>query len=142
MRRVADFTKCSYHDSVHFRVVAKQGFEFWQRLGAANFRKRVYGTFAYPPVIVVGGFDQVIDSTFILGRVQNFDRRAANVLILFIDQLDHRIDDPRPADFTECIAGTRANPPIIVLDRIQQFFHRVFITDFVQYFHGCAARIF
>ena len=63
------------------------------RAFAADFGERIHGAFADPPILVLGGFDEVTDRAVVLGLVEDLDRGAADVLVLVADQLQAR---PRP----------------------------------------------
>jgi hypothetical protein len=85
--------------------------------------------------------DQVVDRALVFRSIENLDRGAANFLVLIVNECDDGIDDPGSADFSERITGAGAYPPVIVLENLQQFLHRVDATDLVENLHRSAARI-
>ncbi len=108
---------------------------------AADFGQRIDGAFAHPPVLVLGGFDEVADGAIVLGLVEDLDRGAADVFVLVADQLQHGFDDFRAADLAERVGGARAHPPVVVGHGFEQVFHRLRVADFVEHFDGGAARV-
>ena len=110
-------------------------------LAVADGRQRIDRALADPPVLVLGGLDQVQDGAFILGLVQDLDRRAPDVLIIVLDQLQHGVDHLGPADLAERVGGTAAHPPVAVGNSLQQVFHGTRIAHFIQDLDRGAARV-
>ncbi len=133
--RVAELAERARHGRQRARIFGVQ--QLHQRrhcLLAADFRERVHGPLAHPPVLVLGRLDQEVDRALVLGLVQDLDRRAAHFFVFVADQLDDGVHDARPADLAERVRGARAHPPIVVLDDLQQLLDVARRAQMVQHF--------
>ena len=140
---IADFPDGANHGRQGFRLAGRQHLdESRQRLGAADLGERIDRALAHPPVGVLGGLDQLRDRALVLGLVQDLDGRAANVLILILDQCQDGIDDLRTADLAERVGRASTHPPIAVGDDLEQVFDRLGGAHHVQYLDRRAPRVF
>ena len=85
--------------------------------------------------------DEGFDRALVFRLVENFDGRAANILVLVADELQHGVDDLGTADLAECIGCAAADPPVTILQRVEQVFDRACVPDLVQDFHRRAPRV-
>jgi hypothetical protein len=122
---VAEFADAADHGRQGFHFAAQHFDEAGQGFGAADFRQRIDGALAHPPVGILGGLDQLSDGTLVLGLVENFNGRSADVLVLVLDQRENGVDDARSADLAERIGRPGAHPPIAVGNHLQQVLDRL-----------------
>ena len=130
---VADFADAADHRRQGFHLAAQHFDEAGQGFGAADFRKRIDGALAHPPVRILGRLDQLSDGALVLGLIENLNGRAADVLVLVLDQRENGVDDARSADLAERIGRPGPHPPIAVGDHLQQVLDRLGGSDHVQY---------
>ncbi len=139
---IADLADGADHRRQGLRLALQHVDEARQRLGAADFRQRVDGALADPPVRVARRFDELRHGALILGLIQDLDGGAADILILVFDQGEHGIDHARAADLAQRIGCAGTDPPIAVGDHFEQILDRLRGADDVQDFDGgAAARI-
>ena len=59
-------------------------------------------------------------AVIIFGLIQDLDRGSSNVLVVIANELQDGVQDLGPADRRQCIRGSRADPPVFILDRAQK----------------------
>ena len=138
---VAELADAADHRRQGFHFAAQHFDEAGQGFGAADFRKRIDGALAHPPVRILGGLDQLSDGTLVLGLVENLNGRAADVLVLVLDQRENGVDDARSPDLAERIGRPGPHPPIAVCNDLQQVLDRLGGSDHVQYLDRSAAGV-
>ena len=78
---VAEAAERAHH---HRQGARRRGLEHFEQARhgafAADFGERVHGAFADPPVLVLGGVDEVADGAVVLGLVEDLDRRRGGRL--------------------------------------------------------------
>ena len=103
-----------------------------QRFRVADLGQRVGGALADPPVLVARRLDEPIDGALVAAGIEDLDRRAADVLVLVLDELEHGVDDARPADACQGVGGARPHPPVLVGHGFEQILDAVRRADRVQ----------
>ena len=90
---------------------------------AADITERIDGPLANPPVLILGGLDQLADRPFILGLIQDLDGRAPDVFVFVLDEYQDRVYDLCPADRGQRIRRAGANPPVVIRHDGKQVFY-------------------
>jgi len=91
---------------------------------------------------VSGGFDQLRPPSFVLGLIENFDGGAANVLIVVLDEGEHRSTTVGPPILPSASAARVRTHQSLSAITSSRYLTDLEGTDHVQYLDGGAPGVF
>ena len=108
--------------------------------GPADFRKRVPGARANPPVVVLDRAEQVLDRIFAAYLIEDFDCSATGVFGLILERRDEKLDRIRVVGLDQHVDGLALDVQIGIREDAGNLFYVYFVAARANGAQRCAAH--